>query len=86
MPACSLAKLTEARHPVVSPLLNDQLVLHVHDRRSNAVFVTRSADGTRAGAELHGTRPTARPCSVSHICTGGGLHRPIQSANETRSG
>ena len=27
------------------------------DRRSNAVFVTRSADGTATGAELHGTRP-----------------------------
>lgn len=27
------------------------------DRRSNAVFVARSADGTRTGAELHGTRP-----------------------------
>lgn len=27
------------------------------DRCANAIFVTRNADGTPAGAELHGTRP-----------------------------
>ena len=27
------------------------------DRRANAIFVTRNADGTPTGAELHGTRP-----------------------------